>query len=57
MERAGRRAVARWGADLAAPLLGKARPLVSGVILTAPGDDLARSSRSSTHSVNRGLPG
>jgi hypothetical protein len=29
------------GADLAAQLLGKARPLVSGVLLAAPDDDMA----------------
>ena len=42
MERAGRSGGrAAVGLDLAASLLAKARPLVSGVILTAPGDDPA----------------
>jgi homocysteine S-methyltransferase len=41
MERAGRSGGRAVGLDLAATLLAKARPLVSGVILTAPGDDPA----------------
>jgi methionine synthase / methylenetetrahydrofolate reductase(NADPH) len=41
MERAGRSGGRAAGLDLAASLLAKARPLVSGVILTAPGDDPA----------------
>ena len=41
MERAGRTGGRAVGLDLAANLLAKARPLVSGVILTAPGDDPA----------------
>ena len=41
MERAGRSGGRAAGIDLAASLLAKARPLVSGVILTAPGDDPA----------------
>jgi len=41
MERAGRSGGRVAGLDLAASLLAKARPLVSGVILTAPGDDPA----------------
>jgi len=39
MERAGRSGGRAVGLELAASLLAKARPLVSGVILTAPGDD------------------
>jgi methionine synthase I (cobalamin-dependent)/5,10-methylenetetrahydrofolate reductase len=39
MERAGRSGGRAVGLELAATLLAKARPLVSGVILTAPGDD------------------
>jgi homocysteine S-methyltransferase len=41
MERAGRSGGRAVGLELAANLLTKARPLVSGVILTAPGDDTA----------------
>jgi methionine synthase / methylenetetrahydrofolate reductase(NADPH) len=41
MERAGRGGGRAVGIELAATLLSKARPLVSGVILTAPGDDTA----------------
>jgi hypothetical protein len=41
MERAGRTGGRSVGLELAANLLTKARPLVSGVILTAPGDDPA----------------
>ncbi|HTR91375.1 MAG TPA: bifunctional homocysteine S-methyltransferase/methylenetetrahydrofolate reductase [Trebonia sp.] len=41
MERAGRSGGRAAGLDLAVSLLAKARPLVSGVILTAPGDDPA----------------
>jgi methionine synthase I (cobalamin-dependent)/5,10-methylenetetrahydrofolate reductase len=41
MERAGRSGGRAVGLELAANLLAKARPLVSGVILTAPGDDPA----------------
>ncbi|HEY3877159.1 MAG TPA: bifunctional homocysteine S-methyltransferase/methylenetetrahydrofolate reductase [Trebonia sp.] len=41
MERAGRGAERAVGTELAATLLSKARPLVNGVILTAPGDDPA----------------
>jgi methionine synthase / methylenetetrahydrofolate reductase(NADPH) len=41
LEKAGRGAVRAVGADLAAQLLGKARPLVSGVLLAAPDDDMA----------------
>jgi methionine synthase / methylenetetrahydrofolate reductase(NADPH) len=41
MERAGRTGGRAVGLELAANLLAKARPLVSGVILTAPGDDPA----------------
>jgi methionine synthase I (cobalamin-dependent)/5,10-methylenetetrahydrofolate reductase len=41
MERAGRTGGRATGLELAANLLTKARPLVSGVILTAPGDDPA----------------
>ncbi len=41
MERAGRSGGRAVGLDLAASLLAKARPLVSGVILAAPGDDPA----------------
>jgi methionine synthase / methylenetetrahydrofolate reductase(NADPH) len=41
MERAGRSGGRAVGLELAANLLTKARPLVSGVILTAPGDDPA----------------
>jgi len=41
MERAGRSGGRAVGLDLAANLLAKARPLVSGVILAAPGDDPA----------------
>jgi homocysteine S-methyltransferase len=41
MERAGRSGGRTVGVELAANLLTKARPLVSGVILTAPGDDPA----------------
>jgi methionine synthase / methylenetetrahydrofolate reductase (NADH) len=40
MERAGRGAARAVGIDLAADLLRSARKLVSGVILTAPDDDL-----------------
>jgi methionine synthase I (cobalamin-dependent)/5,10-methylenetetrahydrofolate reductase len=40
MERAGRGAARAVGIDLAADLLRNARKLVSGVILTAPDDDL-----------------
>jgi len=39
MERAGRTRGRAVGLELAANLLTKARPLVGGVILTAPGDD------------------
>ncbi len=41
MERAGRSGGRAVGLELAANLLTKARPLVGGVILTAPGDDPA----------------
>jgi methionine synthase / methylenetetrahydrofolate reductase (NADH) len=41
MERAGRSSARAVGLELAANLLTKARPMVSGVILTAPGDDPA----------------
>jgi homocysteine S-methyltransferase len=41
MERAGRSGGRAVGVELAANLLSKARPLVSGVILTAPGDEPA----------------
>jgi methionine synthase / methylenetetrahydrofolate reductase(NADPH) len=41
MERAGRSGGRAVGLELAANLLAKARPLVSGVILTPPGDDPA----------------
>ena len=41
MERAGRSGGRAVGLDLAASLLAKARPMVSGVILAAPGDDPA----------------
>jgi homocysteine S-methyltransferase len=41
MERAGRSGGRAVGLELAANLLTKARPLVNGVILTAPGDDTA----------------
>jgi len=41
MERAGRSGGRAVGLELAANLLAKARSLVSGVILTAPGDDPA----------------
>jgi len=41
MERAGRSGGRAVGLELAVALLTKARPLVSGVILTAPGDDPA----------------
>ena len=41
MERAGRSGGRAVGLELAANLLTKARPLVRGVILTAPGDDPA----------------
>ena len=41
MERAGRSGGRAIGLELAANLLAKARPLVSGVVLTAPGDDPA----------------
>jgi homocysteine S-methyltransferase len=41
LERAGRGGARAAGLELAAALLAKARPLVSGVILTAPGDDPA----------------
>jgi methionine synthase / methylenetetrahydrofolate reductase(NADPH) len=41
MERAGRSGGRTVGLELAANLLTKARPLVNGVILTAPGDDPA----------------
>ena len=40
MERAGHGAARAVGIDLAADLLRNARKLVSGVILTAPDDDL-----------------
>jgi len=39
MERAGRSGGRAVGLELAATVLAKARPLVSGAILTAPGDD------------------
>ena len=39
MERAGRSGGRAVGLELAATVLAKARPLVSGVILAAPGDD------------------
>ncbi len=41
MERAGRSGARAVGLELAAALLAKARPLVGGVILAAPGDDPA----------------
>jgi hypothetical protein len=41
MERAGRSGGRAVGLELAANLLSKARPLVSGVILAAPGDEPA----------------
>jgi homocysteine S-methyltransferase len=41
MERAGRSGGRAVGLELAATVLAKARPLVSGVILAAPGDDPA----------------
>jgi methionine synthase / methylenetetrahydrofolate reductase(NADPH) len=41
LENAGRGAARGVGVDLAAQLLGKARPLVSGVLLAAPDDDVA----------------
>jgi methionine synthase I (cobalamin-dependent)/5,10-methylenetetrahydrofolate reductase len=41
MERAGRSGGRAVGLELAASLLAKARPLVNGVILAAPGDDPA----------------
>ena len=41
LERAGRGGGRAAGLELAADLLAKARPLVSGVILAAPGDDPA----------------
>jgi methionine synthase / methylenetetrahydrofolate reductase(NADPH) len=41
MERAGRGGGRAAGLELAAALLAKARPLVSGVILSVPGEDLA----------------
>jgi methionine synthase I (cobalamin-dependent)/5,10-methylenetetrahydrofolate reductase len=41
MERAGRSGGRAVGAELAANLLAKARPLVSGVVLSVPGDDPA----------------
>jgi methionine synthase / methylenetetrahydrofolate reductase (NADH) len=41
MERAGRSGGRAVGLELAASLLAKARPLVSGAILAAPGDDPA----------------
>jgi methionine synthase I (cobalamin-dependent)/5,10-methylenetetrahydrofolate reductase len=41
MERAGRGGGRAVGLELAATVLAKARPLVSGVILSAPGDDPA----------------
>ena len=41
LEKAGRGAARAVGVDLAAQLLGKARPLVSGVMLAAPDDDVA----------------
>jgi methionine synthase / methylenetetrahydrofolate reductase(NADPH) len=41
LEKAGRGAARAAGVDLAAQLLGKARPLVSGVLLAAPDDDVA----------------
>jgi hypothetical protein len=39
MERAGRSGGRAVGLELAAAVLAKARPLVSGVILAASGDD------------------
>jgi methionine synthase I (cobalamin-dependent)/5,10-methylenetetrahydrofolate reductase len=39
LERAGRRAAREVGVALAADLVTKARPLVSGILLTAPDDD------------------
>jgi len=39
MERAGRSGGRAVGLELAAAVLAKARPLVSGVVLSAPGDD------------------
>jgi methionine synthase / methylenetetrahydrofolate reductase(NADPH) len=41
LEKAGRGAARAVGVDLASQLLGKARPLVSGVLLAAPDDDVA----------------
>jgi methionine synthase I (cobalamin-dependent)/5,10-methylenetetrahydrofolate reductase len=41
MERAGRSGARAVGLELAAALLAKARPLVGGVVLAAPGDDPA----------------
>ncbi len=41
MDRAGRSGGRAVGLELAASLLAKARPLIGGVILTAPGDDPA----------------
>jgi hypothetical protein len=41
LEKAGRSTARAVGVDLAAQLLGKARPLVSGVLLAAPDDDVA----------------
>jgi homocysteine S-methyltransferase len=41
LEKAGRGTARAVGVDLAAQLLGKARPLVSGVLLAAPDDDVA----------------
>jgi homocysteine S-methyltransferase len=41
LERVGRGAARPVGVALAADLLAKARPLVSGVVLTAPDDDAA----------------
>jgi methionine synthase / methylenetetrahydrofolate reductase(NADPH) len=39
LEKAGRGAARQVGAELAASLLARARPMVSGVVLTAPDDD------------------
>ena len=41
LEKAGRGAARAVGVDLAVQLLGKARPLLSGVLLAAPDDDVA----------------
>ena len=41
MERAGRSSARAVGLELAATLLTKARPLVGGVIIAAPGNDPA----------------